>query len=87
MTGDVQGAQVIRFATFELDARSGELRKSGMKLKLGGQPFQVQAILLERPGEVVTREELEGRLWPDTLVDFDQNELERLEAHSRLSQA
>jgi Tol biopolymer transport system component/DNA-binding winged helix-turn-helix (wHTH) protein len=73
VTVDVQGAQVIRFATFELDARSGELRKSGMKLKLGGQPFQVLAILLERPGEVVTREELQARLWPDTFVDVDHN--------------
>jgi DNA-binding winged helix-turn-helix (wHTH) protein len=73
MTEDVQGTQVIRFATFELDARSGELRKSGMKLKLGGQPFQVLAILPERPGEVVTREELQARLWPDTFVDVDHN--------------
>ena len=44
-----------------------------MKLKLTGQPFQVLAILLERPGEVVTREELQKRLWPDTFVDFDHN--------------
>ena len=44
-----------------------------MKLKLTGQPFQVLAILLERPGEVVTREELQKRLWPDTFVDVDHN--------------
>ena len=66
-------AQVIRFATFELDPLSGELRKSGLKLKLTGLPFQVLAILLERPGAVVTREELQKRLWPDTFVDVDHS--------------
>jgi Tol biopolymer transport system component/DNA-binding winged helix-turn-helix (wHTH) protein len=69
----IQNAQVIRFATFEADLRSGELRKSGVKLKFGGQPFQVLAILLEHPGSVVTREELQKRLWPDTFVDVDHN--------------
>src|SRR6201999_2947607 len=64
---------VVRFATFELDLRSGELRKSGVKLKFGGQPFQVLTILLEQPGEVVTREDLQKRLWPDTFVDVDHN--------------
>jgi DNA-binding winged helix-turn-helix (wHTH) protein len=64
---------VIRFATFEVDLESGELRRNGLKLKLSGQPFQVLAILLERPGSVVTREELQKRLWPDTFVDFDHN--------------
>jgi DNA-binding response OmpR family regulator len=49
-----QNAQVVRFATFEVDLRAGELRKSGLRLKLSGQPFQVLVILLERPGEVVT---------------------------------
>jgi Tol biopolymer transport system component/DNA-binding winged helix-turn-helix (wHTH) protein len=49
------------------------LRKAGVKLKLGGQPFQVLAILLERPGEVVTREELQKQLWPHTFVDVDHN--------------
>jgi DNA-binding winged helix-turn-helix (wHTH) protein len=52
---------------------SGEVRKAGVKLKLGGQPFQVLAILLERPGDVFTREELQKRLWPDTFVDVDHN--------------
>jgi DNA-binding winged helix-turn-helix (wHTH) protein len=66
-------ARVVRFATFEVDLRSGEVRKGGVKLKLSGQPFQVLAILLERPGEVVTREELQKRLWPDTFVDVDHN--------------
>src|SRR5215470_16456298 len=61
----------IRFATFDLDPRSGELRKSGVRLKLSGQPFQVLTILVERPGEVVTRDELQKILWPDTFVDVD----------------
>jgi DNA-binding winged helix-turn-helix (wHTH) protein len=63
----------LRFGNFEADLRAGELRKAGVKLKLGGQPFQVLTILLERPGEVVTREELQGQLWPDTFVDVDHN--------------
>jgi DNA-binding winged helix-turn-helix (wHTH) protein/tetratricopeptide (TPR) repeat protein len=63
----------LQFGNFEVDLRSGELRKAGMKLKLGGQPFQVLTILLERHGEVVTREELQKRLWPDTFVDADHN--------------
>ena len=66
--------RVIRFGIFEVDLQSGELRKSGLKLKLTGQPFQVLAILLERPGEVVTREEMQKRLWPEgTFVDFDHS--------------
>ena len=73
MAGTTQDAHVIRFATFEVNLRSGEIRKAGMKLKLGGQPFQVLAILLERPGEIVTREDLQKRLWPDTFVDIDHN--------------
>ena len=52
---------------------TGELRKDGVKLKFSGQPFQVLAILLERPGEVVTRDELQKRLWPDTFVDVERN--------------
>ena len=69
----VHSPRLVRFGTFEVDLPSGELRKSGVKLKLTGQPFQVLAILLERPGEVVTREELQKRLWPDTFVDVDHN--------------
>jgi DNA-binding winged helix-turn-helix (wHTH) protein/Tol biopolymer transport system component len=65
--------RLVRFATFEVDLETGELRKAGQKLKFSGQPFQVFAILLERPGEVVTREELQKRLWPDTFVDVDHN--------------
>jgi DNA-binding winged helix-turn-helix (wHTH) protein len=59
---------------FELDLSAGELRKSGVKLRLQGQPFQVLALLLARAGEVVTREELQQKLWPsDTFVDFDHS--------------
>jgi cholera toxin transcriptional activator len=66
--------RLARFGVFELDLNGGELRKSGVKLRLQGQPFQVLALLLERAGEVVTREELQQKLWPsDTFVDFDHS--------------
>ncbi len=58
----VHSPRLVRFGTFEVDLPAGEVRKGGAKLKLTGQPFQVLAILLERPGEVVTREELQKRL-------------------------
>ena len=62
----------VHFGLFEVDLQARELRKSGVKIKLNDQPFQVLAMLLERPGEIVTREELQTRLWPsDTFVDFD----------------
>jgi len=62
----------IRFDAFDVDMRSGEVRKHGIRLKLHRQPFQVLSLLLEHPGEVVTREELRQRLWPgETFVDFD----------------
>lgn len=62
----------LRFGVFEVDLRAGELRKGGSRIKLQEQPFQVLAMLLERPGETVTREELRQRLWPaETFVDFD----------------
>jgi TolB-like protein/DNA-binding winged helix-turn-helix (wHTH) protein/Flp pilus assembly protein TadD len=62
----------LRFGVFELDLRSGELRKHGLRVRLQEQPFRLLEMLLERPGEVVTREELQKRLWPaDTFVDFD----------------
>jgi DNA-binding winged helix-turn-helix (wHTH) protein len=64
---------LIRFGNFEVDLRTGELRKGGLKQKFAGQPFQVLSILLEQPGEVVTREELQKRLWPNTFVDVDHN--------------
>src|SRR5580704_13421983 len=62
----------LRFGVFELDLRAGELRKHGIRVRLQEQPFQVLAMLLEHPGEVVNREELQKKLWPaDTFVDFD----------------
>ncbi len=62
----------IRFSVFEVDLRAGELRKLGVKIKLQDQPFKLLQILLERPGEVVTREELRQRIWgADTFVDFE----------------
>ena len=65
-------SRVVRFSSFEADLRTRELRKHGLKLKLQDQPFQVLAMLLERPGELVSREEIRARLWPqDTFVDFD----------------
>jgi Tol biopolymer transport system component/DNA-binding winged helix-turn-helix (wHTH) protein len=64
--------RIVQFALFEVDLDARELRKSGVKIKLQEQPFQILAMLLERPGEIVTREELQKRLWPqDTFVDFD----------------
>jgi cholera toxin transcriptional activator len=69
-----KSSRVARFGLFELDLDAGELRKSGVKLRLQGQPFQVLALLLERAGAVVTREELQQKLWPsDTFVDFDHS--------------
>lgn len=66
--------RIARFGVFELDLSVGELRKSGVKLRLQGQPFQVLALLLERAGQVVTREELQQTLWSsDTFVDFDHS--------------
>ena len=68
------GNRIIQFGLFEVDRRAGELRRSGTRVKLQEQPFQILSLLLERPGEVVTREELQGRLWPaDTFVDFDHS--------------
>jgi len=62
----------FRFGVFELDPGAGELRKNGLRVRLQEQPFQVLAMLLEHPGEVVSREELQKKLWPaDTFVDFD----------------
>lgn len=64
----------VHFSVFEVDLRTGELRKQGLKVKLHGQPFQVLAMLLERPGELVTREEIRARLWPqDTFIDFEHS--------------
>jgi DNA-binding winged helix-turn-helix (wHTH) protein/TolB-like protein len=63
---------VVRFGIFEADFRARELRKAGVRIKLHDQPFQVLAMLLDRPGELVNRDEIRDRLWPkDTFVDFD----------------
>src|SRR6202034_4380759 len=64
-------SRCFRFGVFEADIRNGELRKQGKRLSLQEQPFQLLAMLLERPGELVTREEVQHRLWPQTIVDFD----------------
>src|SRR5260370_16991318 len=59
---------------FEVDLRADELRKHGVRIKLQEQPFQILALLLEHPGEVVTRDELREKLWPaHTFVDFDRS--------------
>jgi DNA-binding winged helix-turn-helix (wHTH) protein len=64
----------FRFGIYEADPDSGELRKSGLRLRVQEQPFQVLLVLLARPGEVVTREDLRQKLWPaDTFVDFDHS--------------
>src|SRR6202453_1120018 len=66
------GSRTIRFGAFEADLHSGEVRKSGNRVKLQDQPFKVLEILLERPGSLVTREELQTRIWPEeTYGDFD----------------
>ena len=74
----------LRFGVFELDPRAGELRKKGMKIRLQGQPVEILVMLLQRPGETITREELQKKLWPaDTFVDFEQglnNAMKRLRA-------
>jgi len=72
----------ICFGACELDQDAGELRKDGIKVRLQEQPFQMLQILQQRPGEVVTREELQQEIWPsDTFVDFDHginNSIKRL---------
>jgi len=66
------GSDRVRFGPFEVDLHTRELWKFGTRLKLVGQPFEILAVLLSRPGELVTREELRARLWPaDTFVDFN----------------
>jgi len=66
--------KIVRFGVFEVDLVSGELRKNGSRIRVQEQPFQVLTMLLERPGETVTREDLRSKLWPaDTFVDFDHS--------------
>ena len=74
MSTPVLAARVLRFDTFELDLRTGELRKRGIKLRLQGQPLELLGILLQSAGNLVTREELRSQLWAaDTFVDFDHS--------------
>jgi len=74
MSSPGRSSGIVRFDVFAVDLRAGELYKAGRKIKLQIQPFHALALLLERPGEVVTREEFEKRLWPgDTFVDFDHS--------------
>src|SRR5258708_11286436 len=69
-----QESPTRRFGAFEIDLRAGELRRNGLKVKLQEQPLQVLTLLLERPGEVISRDDLRNRLWPaDTFVDFDHS--------------
>jgi DNA-binding winged helix-turn-helix (wHTH) protein len=74
MVSPGRASAAIRFDVFEVDLRAGELYKAGRRIKLQIQPFRALALLLERPGEVITREEFEKRLWSqDTFVDFDHS--------------
>jgi DNA-binding winged helix-turn-helix (wHTH) protein len=69
---DAQPARRYRFGAFEADAATGELRRQGMLIRLAAQPFQVLLMLLERPGQLLTREEISRELWPDgTFVDYE----------------
>lgn len=72
-SGALVPRRLVRFGVFEVDLQAGELRKQGLKIKLQEKPFQVLCILLERPSTVVPREELQKRLWPDTIVEFEHN--------------
>jgi len=74
MALETQSSALMRFGTFEVDLRAGEVRKQGVKIKLQDHPFRVLTLLLQKPGEVVTREELRNHNWPpDTFVDFDNS--------------
>src|SRR5438874_10903925 len=74
MPAPVSTSRRLFFGPYEADLQSGELRKYGIKIRLQSQPFQLLVMLLERPGELVTREEVCQKLWSaDTFVDFDQS--------------
>jgi Tol biopolymer transport system component/DNA-binding winged helix-turn-helix (wHTH) protein len=74
LSGNSPTRRIARFGVFEMDLDQRELRRNGLKVKLQEQPFQLLAALLERPGELITREELRRKLWPaDTFVDFDHS--------------
>ncbi len=69
---DIRASGVVQFGIFELNRRAGELRKHGIRIRLQPKPMHLLCALLERPGEIVTRDELKARLWPDdTFVDFE----------------
>src|ERR1700733_4939593 len=69
---DSQPSRRYRFGVFEADATLGELRRQGVRIKLNAQPFQVLVLLLDRPGELLTREDISRQLWPDgTFVDYE----------------
>ena len=82
LAGFSSSRAIVRFGEFELDQNAGELRRNGVKIRLQEQPFQILQILLEQPGKVAPREELQRRIWPaDTFVDFDHginNAIKRL---------
>ena len=68
----VASVRIVRFGVFEADLKAGELRKHGMKIRIQEQPFQLLATLIEHAGEIVSREDLQKKLWTaDTFVDFD----------------
>jgi TolB-like protein/DNA-binding winged helix-turn-helix (wHTH) protein/Flp pilus assembly protein TadD len=72
--GNGNGNQKVRFSVFEIDVRERELRKHGLRVKLEDQPFEILLALIEKPGELVTRSELQARLWPDGIfVDFEKS--------------
>jgi DNA-binding winged helix-turn-helix (wHTH) protein len=72
MSGATQGGRLLRFSVFEVSLNSGELFKQGRKVKLQEQPFELLLALMERPGAVISREDLKQKVWPsDTVVDFD----------------
>src|SRR5271167_1643930 len=74
MQGTRSSQRDMRFGVFEVDVRARELRKKGLRVKLQQQPFELLLVLLDRPGEVVSREELRQKLWPaDVYVDFDRS--------------
>jgi len=72
LKSDIRPAQRYRFGIFEADAATGELRRQGMRVKLNAQPFQVLLMFLERPGQLLTRDEISRELWPEgTFVDYE----------------
>lgn len=72
MINPAKPGEFVRFGAFQVDSSSGELRKNGIKIRLPDQSFRILLMLTERPGKLVTREELRNKLWPaDTFIDFD----------------